>query len=82
MGRLDSVDWNGMVHAISWILLIGFLPPYTPVQTTSKQRPPVNKDHPNLMTIVKYHKQCANPPPRKGHTFIKTTNYLSFQLKC
>ena len=62
MGRLDSVDWNGMVHAISWILLIGFLPPYTPVQTTSKQRPPVNKDHPNLMTIVKYQAWLNNVP--------------------
>jgi len=35
------VEWNGMV--LSWILLIGF----TSISTTSEQRPPVNKDHPN-----------------------------------
>ena len=48
-GRLDSVEWNGgmewtvnMLDNSDWFHLL--------IMTTSEQRPPVNKDHPNLMT--------------------------------
>ena len=38
------VEWNGML--ISWMALMGS---HLLIMTTFEQRPPLNKDHPNLI---------------------------------
>ena len=44
------IQWNGIVDwnaGMEWMFLISF---HLIIVTPFEQRPPVNKDHPNLMT--------------------------------
>ena len=69
------MEWNGML--ISWILLIGF---HLLIMTTSKQRPRINKNHPNYDWIAISAVNVVNSLPRKD-LFIKTIQFCGFDLK-